>query len=454
MRKEDLFEALGELDDDIVKGAKASATKQPNWKTWGIMAACLCLAIAGGVIWRQSVPARSEGAGITVSEDGVTIPPTNVSLAADESACMVAFFIYQGRCYVQYERIYDDADIIGEYLGTAAGLIDEWTPKEGYVDLAGSVSGDFYEVKGYDPAFMLCMREPTGAVITYICDSGITLKYGSELYEDRLRLSDTFESVQYESSASWFYSKGERYQMNSVNDIMLDFIAGLDSAQFVPSDSVPLDNGQTSLADTVLYHLYFQTKNGITIHLSLHENGYVRFAGLWAICVQVPEANYNELLKLLDSRADSTAVEDEPAGTTFEDCRNNAELGRYVPVYAPEDIWLSHASIYYYLDSRTADVIGTKEISLHYESLENKHYFYALTITWAEEYGKNGWAGPMIDAADLSVESISEYVQTKTTGKESFLSLDVGVWYGDVSVVLSARGVDAETAYEILNSVQ
>lgn len=47
MRKDDFFEILGELDDDIVKGAKTTMKKKLNWKVWGTMAACLCLIVAG-----------------------------------------------------------------------------------------------------------------------------------------------------------------------------------------------------------------------------------------------------------------------------------------------------------------------------------------------------------------------------------------------------------------------
>ena len=47
MRKEDFFEVLGELDDDIVKGAKITMKKKMNWKAWGAMAAYLCLIVAG-----------------------------------------------------------------------------------------------------------------------------------------------------------------------------------------------------------------------------------------------------------------------------------------------------------------------------------------------------------------------------------------------------------------------
>lgn len=45
MRKEDFFEVLGELDDDIVKGAKTTMKKRMNWKAWGAMAACLIVVL-------------------------------------------------------------------------------------------------------------------------------------------------------------------------------------------------------------------------------------------------------------------------------------------------------------------------------------------------------------------------------------------------------------------------
>lgn len=468
MNSKDLYNAIGKVDDDILEESETAAHVRKTKNRWlksGAMAACLCLVIAGAVIWKQiqsshadePKAANAENTWTTVSENGVTIPPMDVSLSANETADMIGFFIYQGRHYVQYEWIYDDVDIIGEHLGTATGLIDEWTPKDGYVEFAGSVRGDFYAVKGYDPAFILCIKQSTGAVCTYICNNGITLKYGSELYEDWLHLSGNFGSVQYESRASWYFSQGERYQMNGINDIVLDFIAGLDAAQFVPSDTVPLEDGQDHITDTELYHLYFQMENGMTVHLRLHENGYVRFQGILDLCVQVPEKSYSALLELLDNRADSTAVEmPEATGPTLEDCRNDAELGRYVPTYTPEDIYLTYADIYYYLDDQTADEIGTRAIWLDYESLENPHYFYTVTITWANEYGQYGWTGPMTNAEDLSVELISEYFRTETAGGNPLPegSLDIGVWYDDVSVVISAHGLDADTAYAILRSAQ
>ncbi len=48
MRKEDFFEVLGELDDDMVKGAEAPMKKKIKWMALGTMAACLAVMVYAG----------------------------------------------------------------------------------------------------------------------------------------------------------------------------------------------------------------------------------------------------------------------------------------------------------------------------------------------------------------------------------------------------------------------
>ena len=63
MKKEDFFEVLGELDDDIVKGAKTSMKKKRNWKVWGAMVACLAVVIMAGSIIPQVIPTETDPQG-------------------------------------------------------------------------------------------------------------------------------------------------------------------------------------------------------------------------------------------------------------------------------------------------------------------------------------------------------------------------------------------------------
>lgn len=60
MRKEDFFEVLGELDDDIVEGAgstmKENKIKRPVWIRLGAAAACLCLvSVSAAILFQQNL---------------------------------------------------------------------------------------------------------------------------------------------------------------------------------------------------------------------------------------------------------------------------------------------------------------------------------------------------------------------------------------------------------------
>ena len=456
MRGNEFLDKMELIDPAYVEAADATPKKKKSvWVKWGAMAACLCIVIAGTIIWQHPTAPNSEDPGVILPENGITIPKMDISLSADVEADMMAFFIYQGNCYVQYEWIYDDVDIVGERLGTATGLIDEWTSKEGYVELAGSVKGDFFAVKGYDPSFMLCMKDPTGAVSTYICNNGITLKYGSELYEDKLHLSENYNIVQYETRASWNYSKDDLYQLDGSHDAINNFIGLLDTAEFIPWGTIPSKEGktQTTIYDTEIYHMYFKMNNGTTIHLRLYENGYVRFQGLLDVCIQVPEDSFKSLIDLLDSHIDAVPVTKESQlDMTLEKCKSDPELGAYVPSFELSESMPVLAEMYYYIDSQTGAETGAKEIYVEYSSASNPDLYYSVTITWRNEYGNNGWAGPMLDVSELTVDAIAEHIKTKSSNGET--KIDLGVWYDDVSVVLSSHGIDAETAFEIFSSVK
>lgn len=302
-----LYNGMTNISEEVIEEAQTAKPrrKAPAWAKWCAAAACVCLIVAGVFVWKQPsesfANANENSGGITVSEDGVTIPPLNVTLSSNDEMNMMAFFIYQGRCYVQYEWIYEDVDLIGEHLGTAIGLFNEWTPMDGYVELAGSVKGDFYSVKGFDPAFMLCMREADGAIATYICDNGITLKTGRDLYGEWLHLSESYTAVQYQTHASWYNSAGQVYQLHDPqSETVTAFLQALNAAAFMPTADIPLEEGETNIYDSKeIYHVYFLLENGMTVELRLFEGGYVSFQGLLDVCVQIPGEQFDAITALL-----------------------------------------------------------------------------------------------------------------------------------------------------------
>ena len=405
-------------------------------------AAVICLFVTGWFIRQNAHKQPGSSMEIAGSGEGVTIPRMEISLrrpAGRSESEMIGFFIYRGNIYVQYDWIFEDTDLIGAHLGKATGLIDEWTPRDGYVEYAGSVYGDFYEVKGYDPSFMLCMKHTDGSVELYVCNTGITMKYGSELYTDRLHLAGNYVSVRYESRDSWFRDKGEIWQLETSDELIRSFVDELNAAEFILLNSVFNDDTEKLFNDR-LYHLFFNMENGPAVHLHLLKEGYIIYQGMPDVCVQVKGESFSKLIEILENHTGAVPAPVRPEGKTAEDLRNDPELGKYLPSYTPENVSVKRTEILYYLDPETAEETGTRSITIEYEDVLKE---YSVTVAWASEYGKNGWAGPMVDLAELNENTIPEGRKT-----------DLGVWVGDASVVLSGTGLDPEESYRILKSVQ
>lgn len=469
MKSERILNALGQVDETYIEEAAPGSTqriRKHRWVKWGALAACLCLIIGGTVLFWNRDSSSSADSGITVSDDGVTIPPTQVTLGKEDGVEMCwayAFFIYQGRCYKGYETVYDGADLIGEYLGTAAGLIDVWTPKEGYVELAGNISGDFYSVNGYDPGFLLCMRESDGGVQIFINDNDLTLKYGADLFEDRLLLSDALAEVQYQTRASWYDSMDEIFALTSeAEPVAADFITALNRGLFMREEDVPLKDGQSYLSQADLYHVTFRMNNGITIPLRLAEGGYVHFGTYFSgVCVKIDEEPFNAFIALLESG--ESAVPAQSANghySTLEDCLDDAYFGSYVPSYIPDGMQFEYATISYVIEPKTGELLKTKEIWLNYSSERDPNTSfaemeYSIELFGAEDYGGNGWAGTVLDPAQLTPEAIGSLISTtygdgtpRTQSQTSF-----GVRLGGVTAALHAYGLEAGDSYQIMASI-
>lgn len=308
-RREQLFNSITDVDERFIEEAQTEMRRKKSHRAvrWVGLAACLCLVAGGALLWSEfHQPSGANDGPAIVTGEGVAIPPRVLDVQNNTSeANMIAFFIYQGRWYEHYAFVDMNENLVGEYLGTATGSIDKWSEKDEYVELSGSVQGDFYAVNGYDPNFMLCKRSGIdGELSLYICNNGITLSRGSELYEDRLHLAENYRGVQYESQDSWYYSKGELHPLDaSDHKALTDFIGALNDAAFILRQDVPFDKDKdveaVSVFDSCLYHLYFQMEDGITVHLRLIEGGYVFFDGMMDVAVRIPPEAFDPLIEQL-----------------------------------------------------------------------------------------------------------------------------------------------------------
>lgn len=117
MRKEEFFEVLGELDDKLVKEAKAPMKKKMNWKVWGAMAACLCFAWIGGLLYNTLRPIAFNTM-IANHNTDTTVHYTNIDIA-DKVAC--------------YHEVSIDSSRLGRYVGEQYAATEDgiwYTPAE------------------------------------------------------------------------------------------------------------------------------------------------------------------------------------------------------------------------------------------------------------------------------------------------------------------------------------
>lgn len=289
MKGEQLLHALGEVDEEYL--AQVDELRRIPLKkkrhTWIPMAACLCL-VAGVAAWAlrggMGMPGKesdqTNSNGITESTQGIYVPPLEVELPQAETEAMIdmiGFFIYQGRLYAQMDVVEQGQNLVGEQLGESSGTIDEWTPEDQYLEGTGSIGGPFYEVKGYDPRYLLCMVHDYGVGLFWNnCD--ITVSTGADVLEEVFRLSDGIARAEFQKEVD---VQGENRHTTPITQLE-ELEAWVDAlSQTLALSSTETDMGQC------LGHLHLTKADGVTVHLRLMGNGYVQMADLPEVCWQM-----------------------------------------------------------------------------------------------------------------------------------------------------------------------
>lgn len=482
-----LFNSVTNVDERFIEEAqeayKAHNNTQGNAKRttpallkWGLAAAASIGLIAAGIFaWKsaskphidaQNPEPSPAGSKVTISAMGVTIPSLHEYLSFDDNVGsewvyqMMPFFCYQGRYYVPYDTL-NNTQVVGERLGTARGNLSVgWGLfEECLADFEGTVKGDVYTVKGYDPEFMLCFKDSDGGKFhVYICNNGITMKNGSELFEDRLHLAGNYCEVQYQTGLSVWAMRDERYRLNDKNDsVIKSFIDTLNASEFMLSESIPMEDDQLGYDEKTLYILRFRMENGLEFRIRLVDGGYVCFNGMYLadVCIRMPEKQFNELLNCINDPTAWTKLEQTEHVTTLEDCANVDTLGLYIPSYVPDGLVFASANIWYEPELDTlADTDKVLTVLLEYSSPTYSKHHYRVEIVNADDY-EDIWAIPIMDASELSVEAVKEYAEAFSSFPiEETRMIDVCVRYDDVLVWLSSQRLSFEDVYLILASIQ
>ena len=228
------------------------------------------------------------------SAQAVMLPAYSVNLKKEEFVVsdMALFFIYEGRCYVQ-TCDYMSKNVVGKYVCTTTGLVDEWTKEDGYVELAGSFEADIYTVKGADPEFMLCTVYEDGVVETFVHNNDIVIKRGGEILE---WLGFEVGMEEYES----FCNKGNSCTTEvseEAGEILDKFFAN-----FADSEAILRKDISVTTDEEDIYHLVIVTENGVPLHFELLNGGYVSYYGLNNVCVKIDERVYQLVIDVLENK--------------------------------------------------------------------------------------------------------------------------------------------------------
>lgn len=262
------------------------------------LAACVLLVIAA-----QLRPAGVADPGLTAvppdetaaasSAQGVYVPAIELPEAEPGVAMdMIACVVYEGTVYTQGEWLDDASALVGEYLGRATGSIDEWSDESEYVELAGTMSGDIYTVRGYDPDFRICCLNDDGSAMLLERLNGISLDTGADLFDTRLHLAERMESVSWLTHEDWNEARREFRELSLPGDTVSAFLDELCAGKFVYLWETDRDIYDSAVQG----HLFISMSDGTTVELRLIEGGHVGYQGLGWYFVKMPGAVFDAVL--------------------------------------------------------------------------------------------------------------------------------------------------------------
>lgn len=307
MKKEELYETLGNIDEKFINEAETIHMQKRKhvWMKLAAAAACLCIAVISCIGVSNLYKSENQAdAGISIP--AVEIPGTAGSAETD----MIGLVVYNGNVYTQSESYYgSDAlatdHLTGKYLGYATGSIDEFSTDENYEEeFASTIEGKVFEVKGYDADFRICIRneieDENGKKqlsIDYLEHlNGIKIKNGSELFEQRLHLSNRADAVKWQNHEDWDNAVGNLHNAQIDNKLWTEFINQINKGEFVDTRNSENDK---SIYDTQKQsHLVLTMDDGTVIRLRLLEGGYVGYEPLGRYFIKIPGDVFNKVFNL------------------------------------------------------------------------------------------------------------------------------------------------------------
>ncbi len=328
------------------------------------------------------------------------------------------FFMHEGRLYWKSLSGFSTEKYKGEKVLSVKSLHRDWPNK--YLEGEGQTSGDFYEVKGYDPEFMLCTpnRDYPDELDVYICGSGYSVTYGKDVIEDRFHASRDLIRIRYEDSESAFHALCIRHFFRAEDKLAKKFMKALDEATWcVPYETAEQLEEMFGF-DSVKWTVWLDMKD-YSIVLSLFDNGYatIHHVGGYAYFLKLDEKTMKPVMEAIrNGEGELAEITDKTRGLTLESARENDKYGSLVPEYIPDGLDFEYCLGEYDVDRKTHETLGTDHLYMSFADKRENRYLN-LSILEREAFEKEF----DIVTIDLSEFTEEKVIQKCSRGSESDL---------------------------------
>ncbi len=258
----------------------------------------------------------AEDGGIFISKVKFSVPDNTI-----EACRAYGIIAYNDKMYTSNETISleKNVNLRGKFLGNVNSIMDLYMKSDYYLNATSTgmpylekfieeqttitpntYIGDYivdnynevYEVNGYDTDFRICTyNEKENSIMIFQRLNGITVKYGKDIFYDRLKIKDNFEKIEYQYHQDWNDNKKiyKEFKNVTIEDINI-FLDEINNAEFIDASSLNLSSLNKKYA-----HLYFTMKDGTIVNIDLIEGGYVKYNGLYDIVIKLETETFDKI---------------------------------------------------------------------------------------------------------------------------------------------------------------
>ncbi len=445
------LDAVRGIDDGMIEQA---ASYRPRKKVWLIAAAAAAVAlfIAGGIL-------------LTRPDHGAPQPaPSGVYIGIDmnngkaegddpESFSLLSFLIYRREPYVfsQYRPLE------GFPLGNKLGRIDTqiYTAKSWseLPDLCGTYIGDFYEIRGFDPAWAVCGVTEGKLAAVFLNRGYRRVTTGADVLETAFSLSDSFNSLTYTAWEDWSFD--EHYLLDADCDgAVRDLIRVLDEG--IWTEPVTDIEENSAIRSESSYTLSFDI-GAMELRIAVYRSGYASVPTVSGSYLSFDANKAQPFFELLDSREHARML---PKTETWRHLRHEELIafpvyGRFFPKTAPEGFREDSPYALFYTSETWplgADTErNAKFAACEYRRADDADKWFRLQVCGMDEYAE------IVDGVDEELrcdapigEVSEENVRTISRGDDEPV-LEVMAYDGEICVIVTSNCLTPAEMIETLH---